>query len=162
MNRSRFFTLVVLVAFCLTCAGCGGGNNKAMSLQFFEKVYVSVDPLSLLSLDEALKVKGIGNVMSSDLKLRYVYWDSSFAEGTAPALVIYSDSSFLPSGITYMAMRVREFYEIAISDDKAAGIVVNPDVAGAQSYTMTRQEIAQAIPHIKARESLPRDISIVQ
>jgi hypothetical protein len=153
--------MVLGTIFVLMFHGCGGSNNKAMSLEFFDKIYVPVDAGSLLSLDEALKEKEIGQVTSDDLKLKYIYLDSAFSEATAPALVIYSDPSFIPRGTLYMAMRVRSFYEIAVKDDKAAGIVVNPDVPEAQSYTMTRREIQEAIPHLATREPLPKDIIIV-
>ncbi|MGA1824263.1 MAG: hypothetical protein ACMUIP_06310 [bacterium] len=162
MNRSLFLKLVLFMTLLILSVACSNGNNKAMSLQFFEKIYVPVNPSSFLSLDKILAAKGIGNVTSGDLNLTYTYMDSSFEDQSAPALILYSDYRFIPSGEAYTALRVREFYEIAARDENAAGIVVNPDVSGTQSYTITKAEIQEAIPKIKKREPLPKDISIVQ
>lgn len=151
-----------MVALVLLMAGCGGETNKAMSLQFYDQVYVVLNPASVLSLDKAAAEKGYGNVKADDLVPDFLHENAQFGEETKPAIAVYSDSRLVPPGKMYMAIRVRQVYAAALKDEKVTGIVMNLNAPQGTTYTMTKTEIQEALPKMKKGDPLPKKISINQ
>ena len=146
--------LVALTAVLLW--GCGGDTNPAMSLQFFDRVFVLVDPSTVMP-----PAGDVGRVRAADLDLVFVHSEADFAEiGPAPAIVIYSNVRYIPAGSMYMPIRVRTMYERALDDVEAAGILVNPNVPGIESYTMSDANIDAAIPRIMDPTPLALEILV--
>lgn len=157
-NRGRAILLLSIVLFSMSMTGCAGNPDKALLLKDWEYVCVPITPQSLLSLDEALKEKGYGNVMSSDLKIAFTYLDAQFDGKTASGIVVYSSEHAIPSNTVYMKMRVWSFYELALNDEKAAGIYVNPNVSNKNSYTVVKARLQEALPKLPHQAPLPKDI----
>ncbi|HCD38890.1 MAG TPA: hypothetical protein DEQ77_09305 [Candidatus Omnitrophica bacterium] len=150
--------LLPLALLIMNMIGCMGNQGKALLLKDWEYVCVPIAPTSLLSLDEALKEKGYGNVMSSDLKIAFTYQDAPFEGETASGIVVYSSEHAVPSNTVYMKMRVWSFYELALDDEKAAGIYVNPNVSGKNPYTVAKAKLREALPKLPHQPALPKDI----
>jgi len=150
-------TLVVLsILTAVLLWGCGGEKNPAMSLQFFDRVFVLVDPSSLRPQD-----RDVGRIQVGDLQVNFVHAEADFGEtGTATAIVLYSNVRYIPAGSAYMPIRVRTLYDAALDDVEAAGIVVNPGVPGTVSYTMSDGEIDAASPRIMEAKPLRLEILV--
>lgn len=136
---------LMLAAAVMSAGGCGGCDNKAMALEFFAKVFVPLGP---------------AGSSAAELKERLVYKDVSFGKSTASTVVIYTDLRYVPSGSPLTALRVWQVYEMALSDPKAGGISVNPDVAAASGFSMTKKDIERALPKIPRGEALPGTVTV--
>ena len=160
-NYRRCLNVIIAsVVLCGIVSGCAPEKNKALSLQFFDEVYVPVDMMTFLSMDEALKEHGYGKVSASNTKTVYTYKPVQLEGGDISALVIYTDISFIPSGSSFQPMRVRQCYETVISDDKAGGIFVNPERTN--GYVIPRSDIGAALPKLPKKEPLAWAIHIKQ
>ncbi|MDO8748812.1 MAG: hypothetical protein Q7J72_06865 [Candidatus Omnitrophota bacterium] len=160
-NYRRYLNVIIAcAALCGIICGCASEKNNAMSLQFFDEVYVPVDMMTFLSMDEALKEHGYGNVRASNTETVYTYIQAQLEGGDATALVIYTDISFIPSGSSFQPMRVRQCYETVISDDKAGGVFVNPE--SAKGYVISQSDIEEALPKLPKKEPLAWAIHIKQ
>jgi hypothetical protein len=147
--------MAIAYSLSLFVLGCGGSSkNKAMSLEFFDKIYVPLDPTNVLAASDALKAKGYGNWTNAKA-YTCIYQKADFDGQSTNGLAIYTDQQLIPIGKPYEVMRVREFYETAVKTANTAGIVVNP---GHNTYTMTKAEIQEAIPKLKQQPPLPKDI----
>lgn len=160
-NYRRYLNVIIASAvLCGIVCGCAPEKNKALSLQFFDEVYLPVDMMTFLSMDEALKEHGYGNVSASNTKTVYTYKPVQLEGEDISALVIYTDISFIPSEVSFQPMRVRQCYETVISDDQAGGIFVNPERAN--GYVITKADIEKALPKLAKKEPLAWAINIKQ
>ncbi|MBN2563996.1 MAG: hypothetical protein JXQ75_24030 [Phycisphaerae bacterium] len=157
--RRHGWILGLALAGALAGGGCGGTPNPALSLQFFDQVFVSIDPATFLSLNQALATKGYGNVTAADMRVKGLHVEAEFSDGAAPALALYTDQRFVPAGSAFMTMRVRDAYQAALDDPDVAGIVVN--LGADRSYTISNPDLEAALPHLPEQESLPKDISVM-
>lgn len=151
---------IILLEIIFLSGGCGKEKNRALSLQFFDEVYVPVDPATFLLWDKVLEEKGIGNVTTSNTEIVYTYKNAAIDNTEAPFVIIYTDISFIPSETSFQPMRVHQCYEMVLKDVKSYGICVNPDVSGYTGYTMSKDEIISALPKIPKKEELPENIRI--
>jgi hypothetical protein len=159
-NHRRYLNVIIFVALCSIISGCAPEKNRALSLQFFDEVYVPVDMMTFLSMDAALKEHDYGNVSASNTKTVYTYKPVQLEGEDVSALVIYTDISFIPSEVSFQPMRVRQCYETVIFDDKAGGIFVNPERAN--GYVIPRSDIGAALPKLPKKEPLAWAIQIKQ
>ena len=160
-NYRRYLNVIIAsVVLCGIICGCAPEKNKALSLQFFDEVYVPVDMMTFLSMDKALKEYGYGNVSASNTETVYTYKPAQLEGEDILALVIYTDISFIPSEVSFQPMRVRQCYETVISDDKAGGIFVNPERAN--GYVIPRSDIGAALPKLPEKKPLAWAIRIKQ
>jgi len=125
--------LLPLALLIMNMIGCMGNQDKALLLKDWEYVCVPIAPTSLLSLDP-------------------------FEGETASGIVVYSSEHAVPSNTVYMKMRVWSFYELALDDEKAAGIYVNPNVSGKNPYTVAKAKLREALPKLPHQPALPKDI----
>lgn len=141
-------------------ASCGVPKDKALLLKDWESVYVSVDPKTIVLMDEVLKEKRIGNVYSSESKIVFTTMESVFNDGEGPGVVVYSDLYSVPSGAIFIEMRVWQCYEAVLEENAVKGIHVNPGVSNKNPYTVSKSEIKNALSRLPMQERLPLDISI--
>ena len=159
MVTSRFFgSCVVGVLGVALCCGCGGGEtNPAMTLQFADRVFVALDPEGLPS--GAVGARFTGN--RAKIHEHFAHFETVFDETlSAPAIVVYSNVRYIPSGTVFLPMRVVNLYRAATQDRLASGIVVNPGLSGVQTYAMTTEQIASAIPRVMQHRPLDLEIQV--
>lgn len=153
--KKKNIGIVCAALFLCLAAGCAPEKNKALSLQFIDTVYVEISQETFLSLDRALKRYGYGNVTDKNTETYYGYRVLSVDGKQASFMIMYTDLSFIPLNTPFQPMRVRQCYEIVLADKSAAGILVNPEVEGRQSYYITKEEIPAALPKIPVKEKIP-------
>ena len=153
----------MLSVFLLAIAGCGGQKgDKSLLLEDWAEVCVPIGANTFLSLSEALRSKGYGNVKASDMNIALTYTDAVFDESHGSAVIIYSDEFSVPAGTTFTKMRVWQCYETVIRDAQAQGIHINPHVHGKKSYTVSKNAMKNSLGKLPRQEKLPPDIYVKQ
>lgn len=155
-----FKKCIVLLILAACLCSCSGNRDTSLLLKDWEDVCLPIDPVTLLSMDEALKEKGYGNVMVSDSKIVFKYASADFNGVTEQGIVVYSSERDVPEGNSYIKMRVWSCYEAAIADEKSAGILVNPGVSTKNPFVVTKPQMSAALPNLPRQPALPEDIYI--
>lgn len=154
--------MVLMLCAAVFACGCRGGGDNGLRLKDMDRVYVALDPATMASLNEALAAKGYGNVRASDMKMVFTYADARFRDGRGPAVAVFTAPGKMAYQTIYTEMRVWQCYEAVLADAKAKGICVNPLSRHGESFTVSRAEMAEALPQLPRPERLPVRISVMQ
>ena len=160
MNPSILPYPAVIILSLLLLSGCGP-QNKALNLADWERVYVPVDPATLMNTGPS-DPSEVGRVPAnaSDIEPVFVFEQASFNDGSGPAAVIYSAEEVIPPNTAYMEMRVWQAYEAVLADEKAAGIYVNYGSSQFSPYTVSRAEMEGSLEDLPRQEKLPFNVKM--
>lgn len=143
----RLLSLTILASILILPA-CGRRDGPvARRLRPLKEVFVPVRTSSLLSMDKALAEKGIGNVMASDLKPQFQYWEWKRKEGNVLAIGVYTQRAALPREGAFLTMSPVQFLQTAMDDPEVNGILFNPNTP--QAWFIIRREIPPALESLK-------------
>lgn len=152
---------IIILAIALLLTSCNGEQNKALSLEYIDPVYVLLLPGSLESLNKKLapSLENYGEVTSEDFVPQYKYSTvmQDFKENLA--LIMYTDEKLIPPNNLFMPMHVRHVYEAVVSGKAAVNVIsVNPDALGVKNYLISQAEIEKAMVSYKPQPPLPLSI----
>ncbi len=141
------------------CGGCGGETNPAMKLQFADRVFVVLDR-------DGLPVGAVGSPVvgnRANLYRHFAHVETVFDTGLAgPAIIIYTNIRYIPTGTVYVPMRAVTLFEAALLDRVASGIVANPGLRGVEPYAMTTAQIRSALPRVMQHRPLGIGIQVAE
>jgi hypothetical protein len=144
-------SLFLLAASSILWLSCASDpvSEAIDELAALSRVYVPMDPLTVMSLAGAVEEKGYGEVKADDLELHFVYSESSFGR----ALVAYSDEGAVPGNVTFQPMSVTQWLRSALADESASGVMLDPHTA--LPLTLAKAEVGRALEEIPAQPDVP-------
>lgn len=144
MSRALPLTLLALVILLPACGTRDG--PVARRLRPLKELYVPIQTASLLSMDKALAEKGIGNVMASDFKPQFQFWEWKRPEGDVLAIGAYTHRDIMPAG-AFLTMTPVQFLETALADPEVPGVLFNPRTP--KAWFIIRREMTAALASLK-------------
>jgi hypothetical protein len=112
-------------------------------------VYVPMDPMSLVSLSDAVAEQGYGQVKAADFKQQFVYGETRFGR----AVVAFSSEFMVPESSTVQPMSVTQFLRAALEDESASGVMLDPQ--SAIPLTLRKSDMSRALEEIPAQPDIP-------
>lgn len=144
MPRILSLSVLALVALLPACGKRDG--PVARRLRPLKELYVPVQTASLLSMDKALAEKGIGNVMASDFRPQFQFWEQKRPEGDILAIGVYTHRDSMPEG-AFLTMTPVQFLETALADPEVPGVLFNPRTP--KAWFIIRREMTVALASLK-------------
>jgi len=144
----RLFVLAASSILWLSCAS-DPVSEAIDELSALSRVYVPMDPLSVMSLVGAVEEKGYGEVKADDFEPHFVYSEWSFGR----ALVAYSNEGAVPANTTFQPMSVTQWLRSALADESASGVMLDPHTA--LPLTLAKGDFGRALEELPAQPDVP-------
>ena len=145
MSRALTLPLLATVLFLPACGKRDG--PVARRLRPMKELYIPIRTSSLLSMDKALAEKGIGNVMTSDLKPQFQLWEWKRKEGSVLAIGVYTRQTTLPKEGAFLTMTPVQFLEAALADPESPGVLFDPGTP--KAWFIIRREMTVALASLQ-------------
>ena len=147
MNRMN---KIIAISLVLVLSGCGGKPRGPEAFEQSDVVHMTVATGVMATADQSLMDSEPG----SGSKMKYMTRDTK----SGPMLVVYTDMSHIPAGASFQSMRVWQAYKTAMADMQTYGLSVNPEVPGASSYDIRKDEITAGLNRALRTKAIPWQI----